>query len=399
MKILFVINNFYVTGNGLAASARRTVEYLKQTGHEVRILSGPNLKAPQPQPDYQLETYVFPIINPIIKAQGYCFSASNPALMKEATEWADVIHLEEPFVVEDRMIHIAREMGKPVTATYHLHPENITNSLGPLRYWKGLNRTILRAWKKHTFNFCDYVQCPTENVRERLERWHFKPELRVISNGMIPIDPEEIKRGDAESRAALTISGKRVVTIVSTGRYSVEKDQMTILKSMRYSKYADRIRLVFAGQGPLENRLKKKAERLVSKGILHISPEFVFMDRQQLNALYDETDIYVHAARTEVEGLACMEAIERGIVPVIARDRHTATSQFALCENSIFPGGNAKALAERLDYWIEDDGRRKKEAAEYIGISKKYDIRLSIEKLREMFEDACRQKKKGDLLP
>ena len=45
MKILFVINNFYVTGNGLAASARRTVEYLKQTGHEVRILSGPNLKA------------------------------------------------------------------------------------------------------------------------------------------------------------------------------------------------------------------------------------------------------------------------------------------------------------------------------------------------------------------
>ncbi len=127
MKILFVINNFYVTGNGLAASARRTVEYLKQTGHEVRILSGPNLKAPQPQPDYQLETFVFPIINPIIKAQGYCFSASNPALMKEAAEWADVIHLEEPFVIEDRMIHIAREMGKPVTATYHLHPENITN--------------------------------------------------------------------------------------------------------------------------------------------------------------------------------------------------------------------------------------------------------------------------------
>ena len=32
MKILFVLNNFYAVGNGLSASARRTVEYLKQSG-------------------------------------------------------------------------------------------------------------------------------------------------------------------------------------------------------------------------------------------------------------------------------------------------------------------------------------------------------------------------------
>lgn len=43
MKILFVINNFYIEGNGLAASARRTVKALRDAGHEVRILSGPNL--------------------------------------------------------------------------------------------------------------------------------------------------------------------------------------------------------------------------------------------------------------------------------------------------------------------------------------------------------------------
>ena len=395
MKILFVVNNAFVKGNGLSSSCRRTVRFLKEAGDEVRILSGCGKNGERPE--YALEDTHIPVFDGLITSQGYIFAKADKKTIREAVRWADVVHLEEPFLMEIKVLRIALKEGVPVTATYHLHPENIFSSIH-LENSRLFNGGLMMIWRDLVFNKCSIIQCPTENVRERLERWHFKPELRVISNGMIPIDPEEIKRGDAESRAALTISGKRVVTIVSTGRYSVEKDQMTILKSMRYSKYADRIRLVFAGQGPLENRLRKKAEKLVSKGRLNISPEFVFMDRQQLNALYDETDIYVHAARTEVEGLACMEAIERGIVPVIARDRHTATSQFALCENSIFPGGNAKALAERLDYWIEDDERRKKEAAGYIGISKKYDIRLSIEKLREMFEDACRQEKKGDLL-
>jgi hypothetical protein len=42
MKILIVINNFHMTGNGMAASARCTVKYLKEAGHEVRVLAGPN---------------------------------------------------------------------------------------------------------------------------------------------------------------------------------------------------------------------------------------------------------------------------------------------------------------------------------------------------------------------
>lgn len=49
MKILLVINNFYMKGNGMAASARRTAQYLKEAGHEVRVLSGPNKNAPARQ--------------------------------------------------------------------------------------------------------------------------------------------------------------------------------------------------------------------------------------------------------------------------------------------------------------------------------------------------------------
>ncbi len=51
MKILFILNNFYATGNGLSASARRTVEALKAAGQDVRIVSGPNDGPNGSQPD------------------------------------------------------------------------------------------------------------------------------------------------------------------------------------------------------------------------------------------------------------------------------------------------------------------------------------------------------------
>ena len=383
MKILFVINNFYVTGNGLAASARRTVEYLKQTGHEVRILSGPNLKAPQPQPDYQLETYVFPIINPIIKAQGYCFSASNQALMKEAAEWADVIHLEEPFVVEDRMIHIAREMGKPVTATYHLHPENITNSLGPLRYWKGLNRTILRAWKKHTFNFCDYVQCPTENVLDRLRRYHIQSRLELISNGVVPdpcIRPEAMPED--------YLNPERPLKVIYIGRLSREKDHDTLLKAMTYSRYSRRIQLHFAGLGPKTDSIKRKAHRLYEKGILGYDPIITFEDRDGLRKMAAEADLAIHCATIEVEGLSIMEAMQQGVVPVIASGRYSGTSQFAIDKRSVFPAENPEALANRIDYWLDHPEERWEMGKKYAAHMEQYDIRRSVEALLEMFQKA-----------
>ena len=77
MKILFVLNNFYTTGNGLAASARRTVAALKEAGADVRVLSGPNHDPQGPQPDYALKDFYFPLFQPLIEAHGYQFASTD----------------------------------------------------------------------------------------------------------------------------------------------------------------------------------------------------------------------------------------------------------------------------------------------------------------------------------
>ena len=94
MKILFVINNFHTKGNGLCASARRTVHFLKEAGQDVKVLSGRNSDPDGEQPEFCLEQYHLPIFDPLVTAQGYVFAKTDKKIIEEAVRWADVIHIE-----------------------------------------------------------------------------------------------------------------------------------------------------------------------------------------------------------------------------------------------------------------------------------------------------------------
>ena len=76
-------------------------------------------------------------------------------------------------------------------------------------------------------------------------------------------------------------------------------------------------------------------------------------------------DLYVHTSDAESEGMSCTEAFAGGLVPVIAVAPRSATSQFALDERSLFPGGDSGALAERIDWWIEHPRERQEMELKY----------------------------------
>ena len=384
MKVLFVINGFYTKGNGLCGSARRTVRKLKEAGIDVRVLSGANPKAEGPQPEYVLKDFHIPVFDKLVKKQGYIFSKTDKAIIKEAVEWADVVHVEEPFAIQMATCKIANKLGKPVTGTYHLHPENIFASVGLDKY-HFFNDITMKVWKRFVFDKCKIVQCPTENVKERLVRRKFKAELRVISNGLVMEDL--LTKTDEDAARRLSDAKYRIITI---GRFSNEKDLKTLLKAMEYSSHAQEVRLIFAGRGPQKEKLVKMADDLVKRGVLKYPPIFGFYNLKELQQLSCSVDLYVHCAYIEVEGLSCMEAIQVGIVPIIAKGKHTATSQFALSEKSVFQERNPQDLASKIDYWLDHDEERKLEAQKYIGLGNKYNIDFSIKEIIRMFEDAMK---------
>ena len=384
MKVLFVCNNVYHKGNGQSVAVKATMSALREHGVDVRLMSIANPDPNGPQPEYPLEHWKFPIFEPIIYANGLAYAKIDKKKIREAVEWADIVHIQEGLFLQGAALNEARRQGKTLTATYHVFAQNFFANLG---FSKNsiINWPMMYLWRRFVFDPCTDIQCPTPAVRDQLAKEGYKSRLHVISNG-IAIPAEPVK--------ATSVSAEGTIDLLCVGRLSKEKSQDTLLKAMRYSRYADRIRLIFAGRGTKEKKYRKMADRLLQEGILKTPPTFGFYTHDQLNELAHTSYLYIHCAWVEVEGLSCLEAVREGAVPVIAQGDMIGTSVFALCPESLYPVYDSKALAERIDWWIEHPEKRNEMAQRYADSARNYDINKSAEALVAMFEHALGSKAK-----
>ena len=197
--------------------------------------------------------------------------------------------------------------------------------------------------------------------------------MHVISNGIEP----EWKY--LKSKKPEELKGKIIITMV--GRLSGEKRQDLLIDAVSKSKYSDKIQLIFAGKGPKELNYMKLSEKLANK------PIFNFYPNEELRYILSYTDLYVHTSDAEIEAISCIEAIATGLVPVIAESDKSATSQFALDSRSKFEAGNSRDLANKIDYWLENEKERKEMEVKYADYAKKYRIEESMKKIEEMFKE------------
>lgn len=375
MKVLFVCNNVYIKGNGLSTSARITSKRLRDAGVDVRILSAENPIPDGPQPEFKLKIFHFPIFQPLLTNNSFVFSKDDMTVIRAAVEWADVIHLEEPFFLESKVGKLAKQLGKPCVGTYHLFAENISYNVIPLMGRMKLLNYVMTKCFQRVYDRCSDVQCPTQTVSDLLRRFNFKAETHVISNGvMIKNDP------------VATAPQTKPYVILMTGRYSSEKNPQTLFKAMEYSRHAGEIQLQFAGSGGLEKKMRRMGKSLMDRGILKHEPIFGFYSTDELKQVEANAYLYVHCALVEVEGLGCLEAIRDGVVPIISQGPLVATSQFALTKRSLFPMRDVKALAERIDWWIEHPQERQAMSLEYAKSARGYDVMDSINQLIEMYK-------------
>jgi glycosyltransferase involved in cell wall biosynthesis len=179
--------------------------------------------------------------------------------------------------------------------------------------------------------------------------------------------------------------------ILFTGRYSKEKSHRVLIDGVNRSKYCNRIQLIFAGAGPLEYKLKKYADEH-----LPVKPVFGFFPREQMRRIAGYADLYVHPARYEAEGIACLEAMACGKVILSSDSRKSATRGFALTENNLFHYNDPISLAEKIDYWIEHTKARTLCGEVYAQYASRFEFEKCMDQMEEMFNDAAGTK--SDLL-
>ena len=371
MKVLLVLDQFDGANNGNTISARRLFSILKEHGHEVRIAA----YGEDRDDKYGFQYFKIPFFDKIIREQGFIFAKTDNKKMTEAIDWADVVHVMMPFFHDKSAVRIALKKNKPITGAFHVQPENILFSIH-LGNNKWLSNRLYNIARMYLFKHLHFIHCPSNMIKNELINHGYKGDLRVISNG-ISKDFYYTKREKREEF-------KDKYVIVMSGRFSREKRQDLLIDAACLSKYADKIQIFLAGQGPMKEHYEKYANKLKNPIMMK------FLSKEELINLFGETDLYVHASDIEIEAMSCMEAFACGLVPVISNSSRSATSQFALDERSIFDAGNPESLAKKIDYWIEHEEERKIQELKYAEYAKNYDIEKCVNMMEEMFKDAIK---------
>lgn len=381
MKIAFVTDDLSGNSNGIYASATRYCAALRKMGHSVRMIG----YGAEGEDSFPVSMRDIPLITRIASSCGFTFGEPNERIFEKAFSGVDIVHLFLPFSLETEALLWAREHRIPVSAAFHLQPQNMTYNAG-FGEAPAFSDAIFSFFRYRLYQHIRHIQCPSSMIKKQLEEHGYESNLHVISNGI----PPQFK---PNANAAFHDGKFHIVTV---GRFAPEKNQKTILDAVAMSRHANSIVLHVCGQGNLEEELKVQAASL------GIDARFSFLSEKELLALEQKCDLYVHASVVDIEAMSVLEGFAAGTIPVIGKAPLSAPSAFALCEESLFNAEDASQLAQRIDYWIEHPEALRYWEPRYQEEAKKLSLSACVSHFLTMEEMAIEQDREAyerNLLP
>ena len=370
--------------NGTTIACLNLVRYLRSQGDEVRVLCADEDRRGQEG------FYIVPTLdlgfalNKVFEKNEVVPAKGDAAVVEAALEGADVCHIMTPFFLGHAALKVCKSRGVPVTAGFHCQAENLTSHLFLIN--SGLaNREFYNAVWAHFYRYVDCIHYPSQFIRDYFEASiGCKTPGAVVSNGVNDMyRPRRVEKPE-------WLRDKFVVLYI--GRLAREKSHKILVKAVRYSKYKDKIQLMFAGCGPRKEQIMRCVRRC------KIAPPSInFYSREELVDVINYSDLYCHPAEIEIEAISCLEAISCGLVPVISDSPRSATKAFALDENNLFACNDPKDLARKIDFWIEHPELKAEYARRYEGYAAQFDQAECMKKTRQILLDAY-EKAKNDLV-
>lgn len=370
LTIAMVVDTSGNRGNGTSNSALQWAEELKRQGHTVRLVG-------VGAPEYPARVNHVPLVSWVAKKQQMQFAEPSDTLFRTAFQGVDVVHIYTPFRFGQHACKVARQMGIAVTAGYHVQPENITYSAGPLKYIPGIDSFIYWLFNLWLYRKIDHVHVPTELGASLLRSHGYKAKLHVISNGYEARFTPKTQRNAGKSAPV-------PFHIVASGRLTNEKNHVALIQAIARCRHAQDIELTIAGTGPLKKKLQRLASRLLSR-----PASIGFHKNTEMPALLRSGDLLVHPSIADLESVSVIEGMAAGLVPVIASSPLSAAGQFALRDESLFPVDDVEALARRIDWWIDHPDELSKWSEIYAEHTKEYySVEASVHKFIAMEREA-----------
>lgn len=360
--------------NGTEVAAGNLIRYLKRRGHEVRVLCADQYKKGQ-RGYFIVPNRSFGPLDRYVEKSDVTIARPDYEVIRAALDGADVVHVMMPLPLGLATVRVARELNIPITAGFHMQAENATNNV-KLGWSRTVNDLVYRFIWNRLYSHCAAIHYPTQFIRDVFENsLGFETPGHVISNGVNPAVKPRVAARPEEYRDRFVI--------LSTGRYSKEKSQDTLLRAVALSKYRNRIQVVLAGRGPLEHQYRHLGSKLPNQPLFHL------FSRDEIIDAYNWCDMYVHPAVAELEGIAVLEAIACGKLTLVSDSKQSATSNFAVDDRCIFKAKDPAALAQSIDYWIEHPEEAKEVADLYLHSAQALSLDACMSQMEEMLYQAA----------
>ncbi|MBO5022492.1 MAG: glycosyltransferase [Clostridia bacterium] len=381
MKITVVCDVLGEENNGATHAGMNFIRSLQEKGHEVTIVCPDEYRKGQ-ENYYVCPARSFGPFNNYVRKVGVTIAKADDKVIEEAIKNADIIHCHLPFTMSNHAIKLAQKYNIPLTASFHMQAENFTCHI-KMQKIKPLNTAVYKFIYKHTYRHVDAVHYPTDFIRQTFEsRVKKSTNGYVISNGV----NANCQKKDVQKPENL----KDKFVILSTGRYCTEKAQDVLIKAVAKSKYKNNIHLILAGQGPKAPKYKKLAQKL------GVPVQFSLFSRSEIADVINYCDLYVHPARVELEGIACLEAITCGRPTIVSDSKKSATKFFAVDERCIFKNNDATDLARVIDFMYENEALRKEIGDKYYASSEKYNQAKCMDDMEKMLFETIENHKKAN---
>ncbi len=370
MKITIIADVLGAPNNGTSLAAYNLINYLKQKGHELRVVCPDKDKAGL-EGYYILSKFNFGPFNHYMERNGVVLAKADEKIIHYACEGADIVHCMVPFSASKCALKYCKEHNIPVTSGFHMQAENFTAHL-KLGNGHLLNHTTYKFIWDTFYNKVNAIHYPTEFIKNYVKKYNKNNvPAYCISNG-VQTKYFYYKRVEKPEQF------KDKFVILMSGRLSNEKNQIALIKSIKYSKHNKEIQLYFAGDGPRKEFLVKKSKHLVN------APVFKLHKHEDLHDALWFADLCVHSSQVEIEAISVLEAFACGLVPVISNSPKSATSKFALMPESSYNYKSLKDLARKIDYWIEHPEEKEKAVKKYIEFSHQFAFDTCMNRMEQM---------------
>ncbi len=379
MRIVIVTDQYPPMIGGVPTVTRQLAEDLVKRDHQVWVVA-PSYGAREVyRIEQKVRVYRLPSFEwPTYEELRIPFLPFIPMrkLLKKADP--DVIHIHSPVVLGNIAQILAGGLRKPVIATNHYLPMNISRSLINDRVFGKPFSTVSYSYLVHFCNRCEYVTAPTITALNLLYEHGLRAPACAISNG---IDLQYYSPGprDEQVRQRLRLPADRPL-LLSVNRLSQEKRIDVFIEAL--ARMRQPAHLAIASSGPAEAELRARVDELNLRDRVTF---LGFVPDADLVPLYRLADVFGIPSEADLQSLTTMNAMACSL-PIVAANAYALSELVHDQVNGfLFAPGQSDEMARHLDCLLEDANLRRTMGAQSLDIIAAHDRNKVLEQWETLY--------------